>query len=261
MKPFTFEFVLKKLSKQKTTTTLTYWNVEWPQNELVSKWNYQRHLSLGMKTINTSKKNGSSKRCSFNKILRRYNNEDVVRELEAMQKILAFYSNKNIDMWKIGATLQKLAKICLQKITHAKFCHFREGQKDLWKKIEMLLVVCLFFLNVQQMLMIFFRKSTNLFKSFVQIDASQLSPHSMCHSTPTGFYTHWNHVPETGRFTLVKRRPVTLKVWSCPIFNKKGLVVKLKSWYKTGTQEKIHCFSVDGFRPHCNAAGSLGLFL
>ena len=47
----------------------------------------------------------------------------------------------------------------------------------------------------------FIRKSTNLCKSIIEIDASQLAPYSMCQPMPTGLYTRWDFDSETSRFT------------------------------------------------------------
>ena len=49
---------------------------------------------------------------SFKDFLRWYNNKDVVPTLEAMQRMIAFYHDKNIDMLKLGCTLPNLANIC-----------------------------------------------------------------------------------------------------------------------------------------------------
>ena len=48
---------------------------------------------------------------------------------EAMQKMLAFYHKKGIDMLKLGCTLPNLANICLHKSTSAKFYPFTETEK------------------------------------------------------------------------------------------------------------------------------------
>ena len=71
---------------------------------------------------------------SFKDFLRWYNNKDVVPTLEAMQKMIAFYHDKDIDMLMLGCTLPNLANICLHKSTDAKFYPFTEGDKDLLKK-------------------------------------------------------------------------------------------------------------------------------
>ena len=73
---------------------------------------------------------------SFKSFLRWYNKKDVVPTLEAMQKIIAFYHDKNIDMLKLGCTLPNLANICSHKSTDAQFHPFTEGDKDLLEKIR-----------------------------------------------------------------------------------------------------------------------------
>ena len=66
--------------------------------------------------------------------------------LEAIQKNVDFYHHKDIDMLKLGCTLPKMAKFCLQKSTDAKFYPFMERDRDFQKKFEkMLLVVDLSF--------------------------------------------------------------------------------------------------------------------
>ena len=67
---------------------------------------------------------------SFKDFLRWHNNKDVVPTLEAMQKMIAFYNDKDIDMLKLGCTSPNLANICLHKPTDTKFYPFTEGDKD-----------------------------------------------------------------------------------------------------------------------------------
>ena len=47
----------------------------------------------------------------------------------------------------------------------------------------------------------FIRKSSNLCKSIVGVDASQLYSHSMCQPMPTGLYTRWEYDFESRRIT------------------------------------------------------------
>ena len=56
---------------------------------------------------------------SFKDSLRWYNSEDVVPTSEALQKLIAFYNAKDIDMLKFGCTSPNIAKICLHKSTDA----------------------------------------------------------------------------------------------------------------------------------------------
>ena len=140
---------------------------------------------------------------SFRDFLRWYNNKDVVPTLEAMQKMIAFYHDKDIDMLKLGCTLPNLANICLHKSTDAKFYHFTEGDKDLLEKVREDVVGSPSIVSTHKAVVdhTFIKKSTNICKSIVGIDASQLYPYSMCQHMPTGLYTRWDIDSETGRFT------------------------------------------------------------
>ena len=73
---------------------------------------------------------------SFADFWRWYNNKDVVPTLEAMQKMVAFYHDKDIDILKLGCTSPNLANFCLQTSTYAKFYPFTDGDKNLLEKIQ-----------------------------------------------------------------------------------------------------------------------------
>ena len=140
---------------------------------------------------------------NFSDFLKRYNNKDVVPTLEAMQKMIEFYHNKGIDMLKLGCTLPNLANICLPRSTDSKFYPFTESDKDLLEKLreEMVGGPSNVFTRKAVVDGTFIRKSSNLCKSIVGIDASQLYPYSMCQPMPTGLYTRWEYDSETNRFT------------------------------------------------------------
>ena len=115
---------------------------------------------------------------SFKDFLLWYNNKDVVPTLEAMQKTIAFYHDKNIDMLKLGCTLPNMANICLHKSTDAKFYTFTEVDKELFKKIREDVVGGPSIVSTRKAVVdeTFIRKSENICKSFVGINASQLYP-------------------------------------------------------------------------------------
>ena len=73
---------------------------------------------------------------SFKEFLRCSNKKNNVPTLEAMQKMILFNHDKDIDMLKDGCTLPSLANICLHKPTDAKFYPFTEGDVDLLEKIQ-----------------------------------------------------------------------------------------------------------------------------
>ena len=137
------------------------------------------------------------------RVLRWHKNKDVVPTLKTMQKKIAFHHDKDIDMLKLGCTLPNLVNNCLHKSTDAKFYPFTEGIKDFSEKIREDVVggPPIVFTRKAVDDGTFIRKSTNICKSIVGIDASQLYPYSMCQPMPTGLYTRWNFDSETIRLT------------------------------------------------------------
>ena len=119
---------------------------------------------------------------------------DVGPTLEAMQKMIAFYHDKNIDMLKLGCTLSNLTNFCLHKSTDPKIYPFTEGDKDLLEKKREDVVgsPSIVFKRNAVVDETFIRKSTKICKSFVGSDASQLYPYSMCQLMSTGLYTRWD---------------------------------------------------------------------
>ena len=183
-----------------------------------------------------------------------YNNKDVVPTLEAMQKMIAFYHDKDIDMLKLGCTLPNLANICLNKSTDAKFYQFTEGDKDLLEKIREDVVggPSIVFTHKAVVDETFIRKSANICKSFDGIDASQLYPYPMCQPMPTGLYTRWDLDSETSRFTPRQNKTRSFENKVMSYFQRTRPDCKIDSFYTTGRQKRIDCFSVDGFCSPCN---------
>ena len=128
---------------------------------------------------------------SFKDFLRWYNNKDVVPTLEAMKKRIHFYHEKGIDMLKLGCTLPNLATICLHGSTSAKFYPFPAGDKDLLEKVmeDMVGGPSIVFIRKSVVSETKKRSSSNICKSIVGIDASQLYPYARCKPMPTGLYT------------------------------------------------------------------------
>ena len=139
----------------------------------------------------------------FSDFLKWYNNKDVVPTLEAMQKMIKFYHNKGIDMQKLGCTLPNLANFCLHKSTDSKFYPFTESDRDLLEKIREDIAGGPSFVFTRKAVVdeTFIRKTSNLWKSIVVIDASQVYPYSMSQPMPTGLYTRLEYDSETKRFT------------------------------------------------------------
>ena len=106
---------------------------------------------------------------SFKDFLMWYNNRDVVPTLEAVQKMIEFYHQKEIDMSKMGCTLPNLANICLHKSTDSKLYPFTESDKDLFQKIceDMVGGPLIVFTRKAVIDETFMRKSSNLSTSLV----------------------------------------------------------------------------------------------
>ena len=190
----------------------------------------------------------------FSDFLKWYNNKDVVPTLKAMQKMIEFYHNKGIDMLKLGCTLPNLANICLHKSTDSKFCPFTESDKYLLEKIreDMVGGPSIVFTGKAVVDETFLRKSSDVCKSIVDIDAIQLYPYSMCQPMPTGLYTRWEYDSETERFTARQNKSRSLENMVVSYFQQSRTECKIESNVTTGRQKKTDCFSVDGICYHCN---------
>ena len=92
--------------------------------------------------------------------------------------MIVFYHDKNMEMLKLGCTLPNMANICLHKTTVVKIYPFTEGDKDFLEKIREGVAggPSIVFTRKAVVDETFIRKSTNICKSFVGIDASQLYP-------------------------------------------------------------------------------------
>ena len=166
-----------------------------------------------------------------------------------MQRMIAFYHDKDIDMLKLGCTLPNLANICLHKSTDAKFYPFTEGDKDILEKIpeDVVGAPSIVFTRKAVVDETSIRKSTNIGKSNVGIDASQLYPYSMCQPMPTGLYTRWDLDSETSRFTPRQNKSRSFENMVISYFQRTRPECEIESFFTTGRQKKIDCFIVDGF--------------
>ena len=166
---------------------------------------------------------------SSTEFLRWYNNKDVVPTLEAMQKTIAFYHDKNIDMLKLGCTFPNLANICLHKSTDAKLYPFKEGDKDLLEKIREDVVggQSIFYTLKAVVDETFIRKSANICNLMFGLTLAKYTS-TRCVNPwlpvfiPVGIWTQ----KQVDSY-LDKTRTAALKIWSCPISKEQDLVVKL----------------------------------
>ena len=157
-------------------------------------------------------------------------------------------------MLKLGCTLPNLANICLHKSTYSKFYPFTDSNKDLLEKIpeDMVGGNSLVFTRKAVVDETFILKSTNVCKSIVGIDASQLYPYSMGQPMPTGLYTRWNCDTELQKFIPRQNKTRSFENMVLFYFQQTRPECKIESNVTTGRHKKIDCFSVDGICNHCN---------
>ena len=186
---------------------------------------------------------------SFKDFLRWYNNKDIVPTLEAMQKKIAFYHDKDIDMLKLGCTLPNLANICLHKTTDAKFYPFTEGDKNILEKIRENFVggPSIVFTRKAVVDETSVWKSPNICKFFVGIDASQLYPYSMCQPMPTSLYTRLGLNSETSRFTPRQSKTRSFENMVMSYLQRTRPDCEIESFFTTGTQKKMIASVLMGF--------------
>ena len=105
-------------------------------------------------------------------------------------------------MLNLGRTLLNLANICLHKSVDRKVYPFIEADKDLHEKIreEMTGGPSKLFTRKAVVGKTLIRRSNNICKAIVGIDASQLYLFSICQAMPTGLYTRWEFKTNLGKF-------------------------------------------------------------
>ena len=74
----------------------------------------------------------------------------------------------------------------------------------------------------------------------------------MCQLMPTGLYTRWNFDSETSRSIPRQNKTRSFENIVMSYFQWTRPECEIESFFITGRQKKIDCFSVDGFCSHCN---------
>ena len=157
-------------------------------------------------------------------------------------------------MLKLGCTLPNLANNCLHSSTNVKFYPFPEGDKDLLERIREDKIGGPSIVLTRKSLVgqTRIRSSSNICKSIVGINASQLYPYAMCQPMPTGLYTRWEFNAELQRFKPRSNKIRSFEIMVMAFFQNSWPECNNRSFYTTGTQRKIDSFSVGGFCSHCN---------
>ena len=173
-----------------------------------------------------------------------YNNKDVVSTLEAMQKRIEVYHQKEIFLLKLCCILSNMPNNCLYKSTDSHLYPFTESHQDLLEKIreDMVSGRSIVFTRKAVVDETVIRKPAKLCKSIVGIDASQLYLYSMCQPMPTGLFTRWNYDTEPQKFMTGQTKHDLSKKWSFLISNKLVRNVELKTMLQLVDQRRLIAF-------------------
>ena len=125
--------------------------------------------------------------------------------------------------------------------------------KSFWKKIEkMLLVVHLLFLHAKLLLMKLLSKSLQTYANLLlKLMPANYIPTPCVNPCPR-LYTRWDIDSANSRFTPQQNKTRSFENMVMSYFQRTRPNCKIESFYTTGRQKKIECFSVDGFCSNCN---------
>ena len=151
----------------------------------------------------------------------------------------------------------------LHKSTDRKFYPFIAADKDLHEKIrsEMTVGPSIVFTRKAVVEKTFIRRSNNICKAIVGIDASQLYPFFMCQAMPAGLYTRWEFDSDLQKFKARQNKIRKFENMVMSFYQATRSEFTIESFYTTGKQKKIDSFTVDGFCGHCQTIfEALGCF-
>ena len=182
------------------------------------------------------------------------NNKDFVPTLEALQKLMKIYHEREKDMQKLGYTLPKKANNYLHSSTTGNFFPFTKNDKDILQKIRSDMMGGPFIVFTREAVVgeTKIRFPDKLCKTIIGIDASQLYPSSMCQEIPTGLYTRWEMDAELRNLHPFRMDVDALKIWRWIISKILDLNVQLKVSTLPENKTKSKKISVDGFCGHCD---------
>ena len=92
------------------------------------------------------------------------------------------------------------------------------------------------------------RRSNNVCKTIVALDASQLYPFSMCQAMPTGLYTRWEFDTNLQKFKALQNKIRKIENMVISFYQATRPECTIESFYTTGKQRKNdscgHCQTI-----------------
>ena len=179
----TVNFAAATLSKPNTQTMLTYWKLDWPQNKPLSNWNCRSHPLLELRNIITRNRYGSKNKWVHPRTFCGGITTKMLCQLwRQCKKWLPFTTTKISICWSLVVHYQTWLTFAYRNLLTQTFVPSQRVIKTYWKKNREDVVggSSIVFTRKAVVYETFIRKSRNICKSFVGVDASQLYPYSMC---------------------------------------------------------------------------------
>ena len=184
---------------------------------------------------------------TFRDFLQWYNNKNVAPTLEAMQKTVQFYHQRENYMLKLGCTFPNLANICLHKSLMKNSTHFAKMVRICAWKLERIWRVDHQLCLREKLLWM------KLLSGIHQISANQsleLMPASSIPIQCQHDYTlDGSLIPICKNSRLDITDLEALRTWWCLTTKKQDQNAELR-FHTSGNQKKIDCFNVDGYCDH-----------
>ena len=154
---------------------------------------------------------------------------------------MVFYQENAIHRLELGCTLPNLANISLHKSTDAQFCSFMKGDKDIFEKLEkLLLLVHLSFLHAKQLLMKLLFESLQTYANALLGLMPAISIPIRCVNPCLPFFIRFGiSIQRLVDLRLGKTRPAALKIWSCPFSTNRNRLLKSRAFIQQPDRRKL----------------------
>ena len=187
----------------------------------------------------------------------------LCKRLKRWRKSLNFIIVSELICWIWAVCYQILQIFVFIARRMSSFTHSQKETKTCLKKIREVMVggPSIVFTRKTVVGQTRTRSPSNTCKSIVGIDASHPYPYGMCRPMPTGLYTRWEFNADLQRFKHRSNKTRSFEHMVMTFIQNSRPDCNNESFYTTGTQRKVDCFSVDWFCSHCNTIfEALGCF-
>ena len=183
-----------------------------------------------------------------------YNNKDVVPTREALTRMMQFYHDRGVDVFKCGCTLPSIANRILHGSTKALFHPFAQKDEDLAENLRTnvvggpSIVFTRYAKNGETKIRLNGEKKC---QTIVGVDASQLYPYAMTQRMPSGPYVRWELTEDGQYFKCEKNWRSELEKQVLAYIQYVRPKCFIRTIFNSGTQKRIGGYLVDGFCSCC----------